>query len=489
MNKGTAVTLILILLLAFSLRLYKITNPIADRHSWRQADTASVARNFIQEDWNILRPHIDNFAPVRRPDLPNDKRLFFAEFPFYSFLVALLYKMFGMTEVMGRLLSVFFSVGTVAFLYFLVRDTVSKRAGFLAAFFFAIIPFSVYYGRVFLPEPMMLFFSTGMVLFAHRWTVRKNWKDLLLASLCSGIAFLVKPYSIFLLLVVGYLFLRSQKTKIFTQIPLWVYGFFALFPLVAWRWYISHHEAGIPNYEWLFNQGNIRFTGAFFRWILFERFDKLILTFGGYVLFLCGLLLPRTKKEGWMYVVWLFSLFFYVAVFATGNVTHDYYQVIFLPIFSVFLAKGVLFIWDTAKTVSQKCVSLCVILFCVFSLVIFGWYEVKTFYDIQGGVDVAGKAVDRLTPKDALVMTGDSADVTLLYNTGRHGWAGGYASAYPNESSIVDALRDKGATHYVTTKVHELREPGNGFGQYMLQKYEVIDSTDQYIIFDLTKTK
>ena len=39
---------VIILLLGFGVRLYKITSPIADWHSWRQADTASVTRNFCE---------------------------------------------------------------------------------------------------------------------------------------------------------------------------------------------------------------------------------------------------------------------------------------------------------------------------------------------------------------------------------------------------------------------------------------------------------
>ena len=100
---------------------------------------------------------------------------------------------------------------------------------------------------------------------------------------------------------------------------------------------------------------------------------------------------------------------------------------------------------------------------------------------IQGGVDVAGKAVDELTPKDALVLTGDSNDVTLLYNTNRHGWTGGYASYFPNTQETIEKIKEMGATVYVTTKF----EPKSDFGQYMLKNYPILKQTDQYVIFSL----
>ena len=42
------ILLILILLLALILRWYKIDNPLADWHSWRQADTASVSQEYLK---------------------------------------------------------------------------------------------------------------------------------------------------------------------------------------------------------------------------------------------------------------------------------------------------------------------------------------------------------------------------------------------------------------------------------------------------------
>ncbi|MFH1280289.1 MAG: dolichyl-phosphate-mannose--protein mannosyltransferase, partial [Candidatus Beckwithbacteria bacterium] len=47
---------ILIFLITFVPRLYRLNNPVADWHSWRQADTAAVARNFVKSDFNLLFP-------------------------------------------------------------------------------------------------------------------------------------------------------------------------------------------------------------------------------------------------------------------------------------------------------------------------------------------------------------------------------------------------------------------------------------------------
>ena len=59
---------VIILLLGFGVRLYKITSPIADWHSWRQADTASVTRNFVKYGVDMLYPRYDDFSDVSGKD-------------------------------------------------------------------------------------------------------------------------------------------------------------------------------------------------------------------------------------------------------------------------------------------------------------------------------------------------------------------------------------------------------------------------------------
>ena len=46
-SKYWLIILMVFLILGFAVRLYKLNNPVADWHSWRQADTSSVSRNFV----------------------------------------------------------------------------------------------------------------------------------------------------------------------------------------------------------------------------------------------------------------------------------------------------------------------------------------------------------------------------------------------------------------------------------------------------------
>jgi 4-amino-4-deoxy-L-arabinose transferase-like glycosyltransferase len=475
----------IILILAVVLRLYKINIPLADHHSWRQADTAAVARNFIKEGWNFWQPKIDNMTPLAHPDMPNPQRLFLVEPPIYQTIVGGFYHVFGVREELARLVSVMFSLGSIIFLYLLALTYVSKRVALLSAFFFTVLPYNIFYSRVILPEPMMIFLSLGMIYFFAEGVVRE-YRGVsgsirrILFILFAALALTQKAFPVFLSIPMAYLTWEKFKFNGKKYIVSLFYCFIVLLPFALWRFWISHFPEGIPPSGWLFNQGGIRFKGAFFYWIFAERLAKLILGYWGLPLLILGLIL-KPGREKWFFHIWFLAVLVYTTVFAAGNVTHDYYQIPFIPIISIFLAKGADFLFLAPRNLFSRvmCYVLCVM--CAVFALAFSWYQVRDFYNIQGGVDLAGKSVDELTPKDALVLTGDSNDATLLYNCDRHGWTGGYASNFPNTVETIERIRQMGAAYYVTTKF----DRNSDFAKYMLKNHSVLRETDQYIIFNL----
>ena len=47
-------------------RLYRVTGPVADWHSWRQSDTAAVARNFTKFGFDPFRRDL-TICPISLP--------------------------------------------------------------------------------------------------------------------------------------------------------------------------------------------------------------------------------------------------------------------------------------------------------------------------------------------------------------------------------------------------------------------------------------
>lgn len=181
-----------ILLLGLLLRLKGIHNPILDHPGWRQGDTASIAKNFATLQYNIFYPQTNYDGPP-----PNYVEL---ELQIVPFLAATLYKIIGVHEIIGRLITVAFSLGTVAVLALFGRWLfVSEVAGLAAALLYAIMPGSIYYGRTFTPDATMVFFLTAalyvisrLVIERERWTLR----SVAGAAALLALAFLAKPVSL-----------------------------------------------------------------------------------------------------------------------------------------------------------------------------------------------------------------------------------------------------------------------------------------------------
>ena len=472
MNKKEWIFLILIFLLAFILRLYKIDNPLADWHSWRQADTASISRNFIKEGFSPLYPKFDSFYALNSYGDKNVNRYFFAEFPLYNIIAHPFYLLFGVKESLLRLISAFFSSATAIALFFLVKKYSSRLTAYLSALFWAIIPFNIYYGRVTMADPLHVFLSVLALLLTTIWLKKKTFSSLAPAGGVLALAILTKPYGIVLGLPIAVLLLFSWGKKLKKDWPqVLIFAFLSLTPYLLWKWHIDRYPEGQFGTTWLFNSTNIRFTGAFFRWIIFERLNKLILGSGGFVLFFIGLVCPKKKKEWLFYLSWLLALAIFVTIIATGNVTHDYYQLPLVPILAILAAKGTEFILGLGQGLIRKAFNLGVVVALVAMMLAFGWFEVRGFYQINNPAIVeAGKFVDQNLPQEARVVAPYNWDPAFLYQTNRWGW--------PEMPYSIEKMIEKGATHYVSVAYDEKTKE-------IMARYNIIEQNEQFVIVEL----
>jgi len=86
-----------------------------------------------------------------------------------------------------------------------------------------------------------------------------------------------------------------------------------------------------------------------------------------------------------------------------------------------------------------------------------------------------------MTPQNSLVIAGDGSDPTLLYNSNRKGWVIGFGALLHNTPETIEELKNQGAKYYVTTKF----EASSDFGRYLLENYQILKQTNQYVIFSL----
>src|SRR5262249_38322778 len=113
-----------ILLLALVLHTYHLGYPAWDYHNWRQTITLMVARDFARHGFPLLHPQVSWIGNGAA-----DPSYFGAEFSIQSVLAGLLYKVFGESELLARLVTAAFSLLGIGCLY----DLLNRQAGRTAA--------------------------------------------------------------------------------------------------------------------------------------------------------------------------------------------------------------------------------------------------------------------------------------------------------------------------------------------------------------------
>lgn len=421
--------LTVILVIAFSLRLYKINTPLADFHSWRQVDTAAVARNFVKDGFDLLKPRYDDLSNVQSgQDNPQGYRM--VEAPVYNAMFAWLYKTFPSIslEVWGRLVSIFFSLITISVIYYLLLKEHSRLSAVFASLIFATFPYFVFYTRVVLPESTALGLAFLSIFFLYKFSQKEEGRILppvyySVSLVFMALSLLVKPMTIFFLLPLSHLFWDKYKRGFFRKPSYYLFFILSVIPLFLWRNYIKNFPEGIPGSEWLITSVNtsgalqkIFFRPAFFRWIFYERINNLIMGGLATSFFILGCFV-RQKK--WLLPLILVSSLAYLFVFQGGNVQHEYYQTLILPSLAIFSGIGIDHLFQNKKVINRSVIlGIPVILALSW---FFSYYQVRNNYNYSSDLVQTAKIIESLTAEGELVVTDTTGDTTLLYLSNRRG--------------------------------------------------------------------
>jgi len=467
--------LAIVILLSFIVRLYRINYPLLDWHSFRQVDTASVTYRFTQEGIDLLRPRYHDLSSIQSgKDNPQGYRM--TEFPFINAMIALLLNIAPSLDLVmfSRFVSIIFSLGTILALYWLVSQVSNKQTALISVIFLGLLPYSIYYSRVILPEPFMLFFVTLSMASLTAFFKKKKIGYWWLSWSCLALSLLLKPFTAFL----GPVFLTLAiiyEPKFFKKPLLYLYPLLAFTPLVLWRKWIMNFPEGIPASNWLFNQDGIRFRPAWFRWLFWERLTKIMSGFVG-VFFVFFNLVKRDRLLVIIASWWLGILIFFITI-ATGNVKHDYYQVLALPILSLTLARGAILFqqkltaWLNKKIPQSDLISSTITGVLFITLIFLSWQQVKGFFNVnQWEFQKAGQEADLLLPPEAKVIAPAMGDTMFLFQTKRNGWPIGYD---------IDHKIAQGATHYISTNL-------DAEAIELEKKYITVKKTSEFLILDLT---
>ena len=431
-----------ILALALLPRLIHLDSRPLGPHAWRQCDTASVARNFHENGYQLVLPQIDWAVPGYVE----------MEFPLYPWVTSLGYAAVGEAEWLARLLAIAGSLVTILFLYLIVARILNSTAGLWAAFFLAVFPSSLYFGRAIMPESWMLATSAAGLYWFLRWSEEDSWGFYVLSVVAVALACLLKLTNLFLGLPLLWLGWRRYGSRTLLQWKIWLHALLVALPVGLWYWHA--HNLG-ATYGASFNilttagsdkWGNWSLLAAprFYSRLVFGHVAGRLVTWVGFALLLAALFLPRRTQRERLLDIWFLAVVIVLLIANQGAYDHEYYSLPLLLPAAGFLGK----LFDRHMETHRLLLRLSAI-----AIATLGLYHYAGYLEEEAGIGVGGDAArrnlvaaeilaDNTSPPE-IVVSCNATNPTWLYLSRRRGW--GRTCGSETQASMR-ALLDSGAT-------------------------------------------
>lgn len=421
-------------------------------HLGRQVDTAMVARNFVEEDPNILLPRID-----RRGALTGITGM---EFPLYNYLVSLVYRVIGVRDAAGKWLALAFAAAAAVVFFRLAERLLGAPAARYATVALLTSELLFKHATMFLPETLALWLHLASVWFFVRYLDEPR-RDALLAAAgaCFAVATLVRPYhgagGVFMALLAferyGWGLLRA---------PRWyVFGLASLAPMALWyKLYVPRLIADYGIQAFYMGQSigetwSELVSGAVplprLPLLLFDSYLNWFYlgVIAAYIIFRGrGGVGPPTQAGIVRLALWTAGLTFVLLVATTGEhfTGHAYYMMPLAPYLCLALGAWM----ECLAPVSRVRVALWTALPFVVVLAQASTNYAKT---LKGNpLHQLETFVDAHVPAAARVITNGDGRPTL-YFAHRKGW--GVPPRDLLDPAKIAALRDQGASHLVLVEL------------------------------------
>ncbi|HEX3670864.1 MAG TPA: glycosyltransferase family 39 protein, partial [Candidatus Cybelea sp.] len=395
---------------------------------------AAIARNFARLRYNILFPQTMYNGPP-----PNYVEL---ELQIVPFLAATLYKVFGIHAIFGRLIAVAFSLATVATVAFFGRWLFHSRiAGLTAAYFYAVFPGSVYYGRTFMPDAAMAFFLTAALFAAAHYFVedeRLTAKSTVWVTALLSLAYLAKPVAVLALVPLIAMGVDRARSGIRLQplsatvaliVPLLVLAIYdrAVDSHAQWHWAsgITRLHVLPSLHDALTSAGALATKLAEFHIMLGVLRDRLLGSIA-FALAVAGVAVlpwsaPRSRSLLW---AWLAGALLYVFVVVTVERV-DYYMLPLLPLSALLIAglaaRFARMVRSAELAAAARYALLAILPLVALAALVYSRSPVAEYYAYNKAAYRNAVALDRSLPPDALLVIGHYGP-DVQYYIDRFGW-------------------------------------------------------------------
>jgi hypothetical protein len=302
--------------------------PAVGNHVWRQCNTLAVARNYYQEDMNILYPRIDKRYHTNGITGP--------QFTSYDYSLALVYKIFGFSQNAHRYLSLIIGVFAIWGMFFLgMHYFRNKQLAFFCAYALIGIPEFYFHSINAVPDLLAL---TSMI---WGWYVYQNFlkSGKLWYAILSVIFLTLAGMTKIMFLLPGFVFLGDIiQQKIYrkmTIVPILIMGLIVASASFGWYYWAKILTSLNGIYEFVHEVRFIEGWGNRFQTLFDNVIKDIPETWVGYgflLMFFTGIYFVVKKRMRDFRVVFLFlgMMLFYGAMQYQLKV-HGYYTLLFEP--------------------------------------------------------------------------------------------------------------------------------------------------------------
>ena len=427
--------------------------PITGIHSWRQADTAAMARHFHLSETPIWLPQIDwGGASAGYVE---------SEFPLFPYLTSQLYQAFGIHEWLGRCVSILCSGLTIWLIIRLGRRWFNPAAGWWGGMAIAVAPLGIYYGRSFQAEALMLLCAAAALECHSFWSSQKSKWGLIVSWLFFTTAALIKVIPLLWLglpLLLVHLTpaprepaetLRAsslQLLKLVRSPGFWIYFGTSIAIVSAWYFHAYNlgEASGLSFGFWGkdSDRSNIGLVLNLSSWLnLAIRTGIRVLCVIGIPFLILGGVRSWSTGGGRIAIGGLIGLLLCTVATMRSSTVHEYYQFPLLLFASPLIGLG----WDSwQQQQNGRWIPTLLGLWMMISMVVLSFdYWAVELRQSRVWMPLA-KTIRNELPADARLITVTGPDPTLLNLARRQGWL--ISSGKISPSRLME-LKQAGASH------------------------------------------
>ena len=319
LNKNL-LAIILIGLIYFISRLYLASiSSYGFYHGWNEAHYSNIAKNYFTHSMWYQLSLIGNPAFNSLP-------------PLYSYAVYASFKVFGISDISARLISILSEIIAIFSVYLLARELYNKKTATLSSLIFLFIPWNIlWFGRVQTDPLMTALMTAAIALYVYAYTHNKS---MLPFGICFGLAVFTKqPALVILPIVAIWSYFVGVKKELLIKSA--VFAVIGLVPLFMWlSYYLFTGDLNFLShivYGELANR-SVPFADLMKVTVLTSiGISPLILLFAFYEMI-------KGKKMTNILYIWL--VLYGIFVIVRTPPSHEYYSLPLTPVFAILAAGG-----------------------------------------------------------------------------------------------------------------------------------------------------